>query len=504
MTPIRVLIANRGEAACRIIRTFSRLGIETIAVYSEADRKSLFVEAADHAYEIGPAVASQSYLDLDQIIAAGQELQANALHPGWGFLSENPQLAKAVEAQGWLYLGPTAQQAELMGDKTRARSLALTAKVPCTPCWVPPSNLPANDPQWLAEAMTIGLPLLVKATSGGGGKGMRIVRDSKDLSTSIESARREAGASFADESVFLEKLIEPARHIEVQVIGDGNKQVAILGDRECSWQRRHQKLIEEAPAPELPIDLRHEIHQAARRLATSVQYRGVGTVEFLLDESGSFYFLEMNTRLQVEHPVTEEIFGIDLVELQWLIASGAGLPPELVKKDTDGKTPRGHAIEIRVNAEDPAADFLPSIGVLTDCIWPQGEGIRVDSGVRLHDTITSHYDPMMAKIIAWGETREEAKTRLIEALDGTLISGVSTTIPFCRELLLSPEFSAIQVHTTLVEKKWSQWQPPQLEESWRSALRMVSNQLLGSSTPPNKHGDLRIDCWNTITGRNFP
>jgi 3-methylcrotonyl-CoA carboxylase alpha subunit len=333
---------------------------------------------------------------------------------------------------------------------------------------------------------------------------MRIVRDSKDLSTSIESARREAGASFADESVFLEKLIEPARHIEVQVAGDGNKQVAILGDRECSWQRRHQKLIEEAPAPDLAQDLRHEIHQAAHRLATSVQYRGVGTVEFLLDESGSFYFLEMNTRLQVEHPVTEEIFGIDLVELQWLIASGAGLPPELVKKDTDGETSRGHAIEIRVNAEDPAADFLPSIGVLTDCIWPQGEGIRVDTGVRLHDTITSHYDPMMAKIIAWGETREEAKTRLIEALDGTLISGVSTTIPFCRDLLLSQEFSEVQVHTTLVEKKWSNWRAPQLEESWNSALRLVANQLLGSSVQLKKHGDSRIDCWNTITGRNFP
>ena len=502
MSPARVLIANRGEAAQRIIRTLSRLGLETIAVYSEVDRNSMFVKAADHSMEIGPAPASHSYLQIDRIIAAGKALGADAIHPGWGFLSENSQFAREVEAQGWLYLGPTAQQTEQMGDKTSARSIALHVQVPCIPCWIPPADLPEDDPLWKIEAEKIGTPLLIKATSGGGGKGMRIVRDLSALASDIESTRREAFASFADDRVFLEKLVEPARHIEVQVIGDGAGEVAILGDRECTWQRRHQKLIEEAPAPNLAEDLRTEMHESARQLAVEVQYRGVGTVEFLLDESGCFYFLEMNTRLQVEHPVTEQVFGLDMVELQWLIASGAGLPSGL-----EERTPVGHCIEIRVNAEDPATDFLPSVGILTDCIWPQGAGIRIDTGVQRQDAITPHYDPMLAKIIAWGKTRSEAITRLVEAIDGTLIGGILTTIPLCRDLLLSDEFELSQGHTTLVEQKWNCWNAPQLDESWSVALRVVASRLLSSTAGgagPDGEGTPRVDCWNTVAGRSFP
>ncbi|MDE0959896.1 MAG: ATP-grasp domain-containing protein [Planctomycetota bacterium] len=495
MTPSRVLVANRGESACRVIRTLSALGLETIAVHSEADRNARFVEAADHSREIGPATAAHSYLNIDRIIEAGRDAAADALHPGWGFLSESPELARRVEQEGWIYIGPTAQQALQLGDKTQARELAHACSVPCAPSLVPPAPESAEDPSWKRELERWGVPLLIKATRGGGGKGMRIVGDLDRLEESIESAQREALAAFGDASVFIEKLIEPARHIEVQLIGDGLGDVAILGDRECTLQRRHQKLIEESPAPSLPSRVRREMHEAARRLAQSVQYRGAGTVEFLFDGE-QFYFLEMNTRLQVEHPVTEQVHGVDIVELQWQVATG-----QVQLADLEAKPTHGHAIEVRVNAEDPAADFLPSVGTLNRCLWPQMDGIRIDSGVRQGDRISPHYDPMLAKIIAHGDSREHATRRLVAAIDATLIAGVETTLPFCRDLLCSTDFHPGAAHTTTVEQKWSDWQAPQLESHWRQAIDRAARQLLraSASNSPTVAG-----CWQRLAGKVWP
>ena len=491
----RVAVANRGEAAMRILRTFASLGIETVALHSEADRTAMFVESADHRREIGPAAASDSYLDLDRIIDAARDAGANALHPGWGFLSESPELASRVEAEGWTYIGPTADQATQLGDKTRARALAQAVAVPCAPCIVGPDPADSQQPDWPDAARQLGAPLLIKATRGGGGKGMRIVRQLDQLEEAIAAARRESIAAFGDDSVFIEKLIEPARHIEVQVVGDGRGEVAVIGDRECTLQRRHQKLIEESPAPSLSKSLRSEIHDAAGRLARQLSYRGAGTVEFLLDGE-DFYFLEMNTRLQVEHPVTEQVHGIDLVELQWRVAIGEGLPTDL-----DGAIPNGHAIEVRVNAEDPGAGFLPSVGVIRHCLWPQMEGIRIDSGVRQGDRVTHHYDPMLAKIIAHGSDRQQATRRLVEAIDATLISGVRTSLPLCRELLLSDEFQPGVAHTTSVEQNWSQWQAPQLGEDWLQVLRIAARQLLGRG----KQGhDSVAGCWQRLPGKVWP
>ncbi|HIG04200.1 MAG TPA: ATP-grasp domain-containing protein [Planctomycetes bacterium] len=495
MTPSRVLVANRGECACRIIRTLSALGLETVAVHSEADRNARFVEAADHSREIGPASPSHSYLDIDRIIEAGREVGVHAVHPGWGFLSESPELARRVEQEGWTYIGPTAEQVLQLGDKTQARTLALASKVPCAPSLVPPGPESTEGPSWTRELKGWGSPLLIKATRGGGGKGMRIVRDLDQLEESIESAQREALAAFGDDSVFIEKLIEPARHIEVQLIGDGLGEVAILGDRECTLQRRHQKLIEESPAPSLPSRQRSDMHEAARRLAQSVHYRGAGTVEFLFDGE-QFYFLEMNTRLQVEHPVTELVHGVDIVKLQWQVATGQAQLAQLDAISTDG-----HAIEVRINAEDPAAQFLPSIGTLTRCLWPQMDGVRIDSGVRQGDRISAHYDPMLAKIIAHGETREDATRRLVAAIEATLIAGVETTLPFCRDLLCSSDFAAGTAHTTLVEEKWGDWQAPQLEPIWLQAIGRAARQLLGSTAGD---GAEVAGCWQRLPGRVWP
>jgi len=495
MNRARVLVANRGEAASRIIRTLKRLSVETVAIHSEADRAAPFVGEADVAVEIGPAAASQSYLHLERIIEVGRKMQITALHPGWGFLSENPQLARRVEAEGWIYIGPTEQQATLLGDKTRARQIAEGAAVPCTPSVAAPKDEIADDEHWSDALQELGTPLLIKAVSGGGGKGMRIVRDAKLLHESLEAARREALTSFGNDAVFVEKLIEPARHIEVQVLGDGCGEVAILGDRECTLQRRHQKLIEEAPAPAISAGVRQQMHDAARRLATEVSYRGAGTVEFLLDGE-DFYFLEMNTRLQVEHPVTEEVFGIDMVELQWQVATGAGIPD-----GTDHRKPHGHAIEVRVNAEDPGNRFLPSIGPLQLCIWPQMEKVRIDSGVVAGNRVTRHYDPMLAKIIAHGSDREEATATLVEAIERTLIAGVHTTLPLCRDLLISKDFDPGCAHTTRVEEAWSDWSPPHLDEQWCQVLRIAARQLL---VPGDDDGEGVTGCWHTLPGRMWP
>ena len=497
-TEQRVLIANRGECASRLIRAFHELKIETIAVFSEADRNAPFVKAATHSFLLGASPASESYLRVDRLLDAGRQLGATAVHPGWGFLSENPDFAKAVEAEGWIFVGPTAEHSRDLGDKVTARTLAAQAGVPCTPAWSPePDSDSKNElERWSEKAQDIGFPVLVKAVSGGGGKGMRIVRDRSELKEALPAAKREALSSFNDDRVFLEKFVEPARHIEVQVLGDGNGDVAIIGDRECSLQRRHQKLVEEAPAVHIKEDVRSAMQDAARSLARSVSYRGAGTVEFLLDESGDqFYFLEMNTRLQVEHPVTEEAFGVDMVHLQWQVALGAGIP-----EGTDGRTPTAHSIEIRVNAEDPESGFMPSTGRILDCIWPSGDGIRIDSGVETENTVTPYYDAMIAKIIVSGKNRKEARQKLVEAISATSISPLITSIPLAGDLLQSDEFETCRFFTRSIENDWADWQIPQVPDTWKGMLAACAHKVLSSSSSRRGKARPQGTCWNQLEG----
>ena len=494
----RVLIANRGECASRLIRAFKEIGVETIAVFSDADRAAPFVKAADDSSHLGNSPASESYLCIDKLISAGRELGATAVHPGWGFLSENPSFAKAIEAEGWIFVGPTADHSRDLGDKVTARSLATQAGVPCTPAWSPPAKLTteAEIQAWEEKAQEIGFPVLVKAVSGGGGKGMRIVRNAAELAEALPAARREAKASFNDDRVFLEKFVEPARHIEVQVLGDGEGKIAIIGDRECSLQRRHQKLVEEAPAANIRDEVRQAMQNSARSLAQSVKYRGAGTVEFLLDEAGEhFYFLEMNTRLQVEHPVTEEAFGVNMVHLQWQVALGKGIP-----EGTDRRTPQAHSIEIRVNAEDPASGFMPSTGRILDAEWPGGEGIRIDSGIESGSTVTPHYDAMIAKIIATGSNRAEATDKLIRAIETTSISPLMTSIPLGRDLLLSDAFESCRFFTRSIENEWADWSMPQVPEEWKGILSACAGKVL---TPPRSgkgKARPRGTCWDRLEG----
>ena len=466
----RILIANRGEIALRILRTVRKRGDLALAVYSTADRNAPHLEYADESFHLGPSPASESYLSIDRVIAAGREMAADAVHPGYGFLSENPAFASAVESEGWTFIGPTVEQLEKMGDKGQAIAIADSAGVPIIPSWRPQED--AGEDAWQENADRIGFPLLIKAVAGGGGKGMRRVDRACDLATNVSIAEREAAAAFGDGRLFLERLVEGARHVEVQLVGDGNGSALLLGDRECSLQRRHQKLIEECPAPGLEISLREEIHQAARALAISQRYRGAGTVEFLLAPDGSFYFLEMNTRLQVEHPVTEMVFGVDLVDLQIQVAQGktdAIVGPE--------PSASGCAIELRVNAEDPANDFLPAAGGLEAVIWPENRGIRIDSGIVSGSEVSHHYDPLLAKMIAHRPSREEAREALVEAIDATLVAGVPTSLPLCRDLLESHWFCEGKLNTTLVEEHFHDWTPKHPGERWRLALAAIASHI---------------------------
>jgi propionyl-CoA carboxylase alpha chain len=420
----KILIANRGEIAIRVARTCRELGMGTVAVYSEPDRHAAHVRYMDEAYEIGPAPSTQSYLVAERIVDVAGQTGCQAVHPGYGFLAENADFAEACEAAGLIFIGPTPSAIRQMGDKTRARALMLDAKVPMAPGTV---GVVESDADVFRLVEEIGFPILVKAAAGGGGKGMRVVRDQASLRSSLEAARREAQSAFGDDRVFVEKFIDRPRHIEFQVLGDTHGNCIHLFDRECSIQRRHQKVIEEAPSTALSDELRDMMGRAAVRAAQSVAYRGAGTVEFLLDEDNAFYFMEMNTRLQVEHPVTELITGLDIVAHQIAIAEGK----ELSLRQEDVGT-RGHAIECRVYAEDPTSNFLPDAGLLTRHRAPAGPGIRVDAGVEEGDEVPIHYDPMISKLITWGDTREAAIQRMVRAIDEYEIAGVRTTLPFCR------------------------------------------------------------------------
>jgi acetyl-CoA carboxylase biotin carboxylase subunit len=445
----RVLIANRGEIAIRVMRACREAGIETVAVYSEADAAAPHVAHADAAVCIGPAPSAESYLSSARIVDAARATGADAVHPGYGFLAENAAFAQAVDDAGLVFIGPSAKAIAAMGDKTVARRMVSAAGVPVVPAHDDP---PRDADQLAAAARRLGYPLLIKAAAGGGGKGMRVVRTEAELGTSFDAAAREARSAFGDDRLFLEHYIERPRHIEVQVLADHYGNIVHLGERECSIQRRHQKIIEETPSPAVSAALRKRMTEAAITVARSVSYRNAGTVEFLLDPSGKFYFLEMNTRLQVEHPITELVTGIDIVHAQLRIA--AGEPLWLRQKDV---VARGHAIESRIYAEDPARQFLPSPGTIVHLREPQGPGIRVDSGISAGFEVPLHYDPLLAKVSVWGETRDAARRRMIAALRDYVLLGCTTCIPFLVDVLEHPAFASGDTHTHFIDDHLPAW-----------------------------------------------
>lgn len=440
----RILIANRGEIAVRVIRSARELGIETVAVYSEVDRQSLHVQLADHAVLIGPAPSSQSYLNISAILEACRKSQADAIHPGYGFLSENAEFARQVEEAGITFIGPSPSAISTMGSKLAAKKAVSAFGVPL----VPGTSQPISDlDQAKKVAKEIGYPLLIKASAGGGGKGMRIVNGEEELQEQMERAVNEATSAFGDGSVFIEKFITAPKHIEIQVVGDQHGNYVYLFERECSIQRRYQKVIEEAPSPVVSAEMREAMGKAAIGVAQSCQYEGAGTVEFVVGPDQEFYFLEMNTRLQVEHPVTELITGIDLVKEQIRIAEGH--PLSFTQADL---SMQGHALEIRVYAEDPANDFLPDTGTLHTYRRPQGPGVRVDDGIEQGMNISVYYDPMIAKLITYGKDRSEAIARMLRAIDEYRIGGVATTLPFCQYVLRHSEFVSGRFTTKFVEE----------------------------------------------------
>jgi len=441
-----ILIANRGEIACRIIATCRRMGIRTVAVYSDADARSRHARRADTAVRIGPPPSRESYLNIDRILEAAKQTGAQAIHPGYGFLAENDAFAEACAQAGIVFIGPPPAAIRAMGSKAAAKELMRKAGVPLTPGY-DGANQDASFLEQQADA--IGYPVMIKANAGGGGKGMRRVDAREQFAASLAGCRREAAASFGDDSVLLEKYLVEPRHVEVQVFGDTHGNVISLFERDCSVQRRHQKVIEEAPAPLIAPELRAALSQAGCSAARAVGYVGAGTVEFLLDSEGGFHFMEMNTRLQVEHPVTEMITGLDLVEWQIRIAAGEPLPVM-----PDRLSMRGHAVEARIYAEDPAHDFRPSIGKIVHLRAPAAsQRVRIDTGVEEGDSITPFYDPMIAKLIVWDETRELAVRRMAQALGEYQIVGVGNNVEFLRRLVTSPSFTQAHLDTSLIERE---------------------------------------------------
>jgi len=428
----RVLIANRGEVAVRIIRACRELGVETVAVYSTADRESLHVRLADRAVHIGPPLSADSYLRIPSLVAAATTTECDAVHPGWGFLAENAAFALACEDNDLVFIGPHAETIETMGDKIAAKEAMAAAGVPL----VPGSDGAVDLDQAREVAADVGFPVLLKASAGGGGRGMRLVESADELDAAYRTASSEAQSAFGDGSLYVEKAVVGARHVEIQVLGDGEGAVLTLGERDCSIQRRHQKLVEESPSPAVTPEIRAEMEEAAHRACEALRYRGAGTIEFLLDADGRFYFIEMNTRLQVEHPVTELVTGIDLAHAQLAIAAGEGLPRE-------GRADlRGHAIEFRINAEDPAEDFRPGPGRVSRFRPPLGPGVRVDTHVEEGYAIPPFYDSLIAKVIVWGEDREVAIARGRRALSELELEGVPTTRELALDIVSSEEFGS--------------------------------------------------------------
>ena len=498
----KILIANRGEIACRVIAAARDLGVRTVAVYSDADRDARHVALADEARRIGPPAARESYLDARAILAAARESGAQAIHPGYGFLSENEDFARACAAAGVTFIGPTPEAITAMGDKSAAKRLMKMAGVPLVPGY----HGENQDAAFLRrEADSIGYPVLIKASAGGGGKGMRIVAEGKAFAAALESARREAKSAFGDERVLVEKYLERPRHIEVQVFGDAQGNLVYLFERDCSVQRRHQKVLEEAPAPRLAEHQRRHMGEAAVAAAKAIGYTGAGTVEFIAGQDGTFYFIEMNTRLQVEHPVTEMITGLDLVKWQLAIAAGDPVP---LRQDQIRMC--GHAIEARVYAENPDKGFLPSTGTLRHLRFPAaaefsaaGASVRVDSGVREGDAITPHYDPMIAKLIVWGENRDVALGRMRAALAEVEIVGVATNVEFLARTIASAAFSGGDLDTHLIERCRAELFAPDPGASDEDLAALALAELLAeerrAAAASRVSGD-RYSPWDRIDG----
>ncbi len=441
----KVLIANRGEIAVRIAATLQEMGITAVGVYSDADRRAVHVRACDEAYSLAGMTSGDTYLRGDKIIEIARLHGVDAIHPGYGFLSENEDFAQACHDAGITFIGPSPQVIRDMGDKIIAKKTFADAGVPVVPGW--PGKIGAKAEALQAEAAKIGYPILIKAAAGGGGKGMRVVQKESELVAAMEAAQREAGSAFGDSRIFLEKYITRPRHVEIQIFGDSHGNVVHLFERECSIQRRHQKIIEESPSPALTPELRAKMGHAAVTAAKAIGYTNAGTVEFILDQGGQFYFLEVNTRLQVEHPVTEMVTHRDLVRSQLLVAAGQPLPFTQEDLSQDG-----HAIECRIYAEDPDRGFLPSIGTLAHYVEPRGPGIRIDSGVEQGSEVSVYYDPMLAKLICRGRTRDEAIDKSIWALERFIIMGVKTNVAFLRDVLMQPDFRRGNLHTHFLEE----------------------------------------------------
>jgi len=486
----RVLVANRGEIAIRIARACHTQGLAAVAVYSDADREAPHVLAADDAVGIGPAPARESYLRIDALIEAARRARADAVHPGYGFLAENAAFARAVVDAGLTWIGPAPETIAAMGDKITARATADRARVPL----VPGAEVAAGDVADAGRrAAALGYPVLVKAAGGGGGKGMRAVARPEELADALTAAGHEAEAAFGDARVYLEKLLERPRHVEVQVLGDGRRGLLHLGERECSIQRRHQKLVEETPCPIMTARLRADMTEAALAVARAVNYASAGTVEFLLDGSGRFYFLEMNTRLQVEHPVTELVTGIDLVAAQLRIARGE--PVGLSQADV---TFRGHAIEVRVCAEDPAAGFFPSAGTVVALNEPAGPGVRVDSGIAAGTSVPLEYDSLLAKIAAWALDRRAAIDRLHAALRETVVLGPTTNLAFLQDVLAHPSFRAGETHTGFLDEHLAGWRPDE-GELFAAAIAAALGLRSSTGGVPTSSGPARAPSpWETL------
>jgi len=487
----KILVANRGEISVRVMSTCREMGIKTVAVYSDADAEALHVLEADEAVCLGPAQPSESYLNMDRILDAARQTGAEAIHPGYGFLSENPAFAKRCEEEGIIFIGPPARVIRDLGDKTVARQIMKNGHVPVIPGMMTPMQ---NSDALVGEADRIGYPVIIKAAAGGGGKGMRIVRSSEDLREAAASAASEAKSAFGNGDIYLEKYFEKSRHVEFQILADHHGNVIHLLERECSIQRRHQKIIEETPSPALTPQLRKAMGEAAVAAAKAAGYVNAGTVEFLLDETGEFYFLEVNTRLQVEHPVTEMITGIDLVRQQIEIAAGAALT--LSQKDVIG---RGHAIECRIYAEDPSNAFLPSPGKIAFVKEPRGGGVRNDCGVYSGYTVPMEYDPILSKLITHAQKRGDCIERMIKALKSYIILGVLTPIPFLVDVLSSEAFRRGETFTDFMAVHFSGWQPAP-ENTHLAGLAYLADRILkrdaGKGFAP-VNGDL-YSPWLTL------
>jgi len=493
----KVLIANRGEIAVRIIRACHELGLETVGVYSEADRCALHIRHADEAYLLGPSPSSESYLCIDKLLAIAKKSEAQAIHPGYGFLSEQADFAQACVDEGFTFIGPSPQAIRKMGDKGVARATMEAAGVPVVPGTKGEQHM--RDKELINAAQKLGFPVLIKATAGGGGKGMREVANAEDMLSAIEAARNESKSAFGDDNLYVEKVVENARHIEIQILADEQGNVIHLGERECSIQRRHQKLLEEAPSPFIDTDedFRQKMGSTAVKAAQAVNYVNAGTVEYLVDKDKNFYFLEMNTRLQVEHPITELVTGVDIVKEQIRIARGRQLP-----LSQDEITMNGWAMECRINAEDPYNDFLPSSGMIVKNAVPTGPGIRVDEGIYNGFTISPYYDSLLSKLIAWGETRAQAILRMRRALEEYKILGVTTNIPFHQNLIDQTRFLAKNFDTRFVEERFSM---EEAEESKKSlpeiaaiAATLVAHQQTERATHIIQRGERDTSNWKWV------